>query len=228
MNQIAPGSSMTERSFLLRFILLLLFVQAVSNGLIFLFAEIVFQHPRIPQFRLIGAACDAFTFGLFLLLWKPSLRQLGLDGSDLAKRSRIAYAAVAGLILLMVISSYFIMRDIRMFALATNIQFGIVTPVFEESLFRGYGWSRFRENGWSSLRTLTLTSTLFGLFHLGYYPQIAYATGFHPGAPSMPQIMAAKVILATVLGLVLGFLRWKSRKLHGPILLHSFLNIISP
>jgi uncharacterized protein len=228
MNITAQDTPTDGRSFLLRFILLLLFVQAVSNALIFISAEIVFLHPRIPQFRLIGAACDGLTLGLFLLLWKPSLRELGLDGSDLSKRSRIAYAAGAGLVLLMVISSYFIMREIRLFALATNIQFGIVTPVLEETLFRGYGWSGFKRGNSGDLRTLVLTSVLFGLFHVGYYPQIAYATGFHPDAPSMLSIMTAKVILAGLLGLALGFIRWKSQKLYGPILLHSFLNIISP
>lgn len=228
MNKTAQGSSMDDRPFLLRFMLLLLFVQAVSNGLIYVFAEIVFHHPRIPQFRLIGAACGAFTFGLFLLIWKPSLRELGLDGSSLTKRSRTVYAAGAGLILLMVISSYFIMRDMRLFALATNIQFGLVTPIVEETLFRGVGWNGFIREGRNPWKALAWTTLLFGLYHIGYWPQIAYATAFHPEAPPMIEIVAWKTAFATVLGSGLGCLRWKTGSVFGPILLHSFLNIISP
>lgn len=228
MNETARGSSTDDRPFLLRFILLLLFVQAVSNGLSYVFAEIVFHHPRIPQFRLIGAACDAFTFGLFLLIWKPSLRELGLDGSALTKRSGTAYAAGAGLILLMVISSYCIMRDMRLFALATNIRFGLVTPVVEETLFRGVGWSGFVREGRSPWKALAWTTFLFSLYHIGYWPQIAYATGFHAEAPPMIEIVAWKTAFAAVLGAGLGWLRWKTGSAFGPILAHAFLNIISP
>lgn len=226
LSEVQPARERPQ--FLPRFILLLLFVLALENGLVWAALRFLFHQPRIPQYRLIGAACQAAAFLAFLLLWKPSLRELGLDGSALTKRSRTAYAAGTGLILLMVISSYFIMRDIRLFALATNVQFGLVTPVVEETLFRGVGWNGFIREGRSPWKALAWTSFLFSLYHIGYWPQIAYATAFHPEAPPMIEIVAWKTAFAAVLGAGLGWLRWKTGSVFGPILLHSFLNIISP
>jgi membrane protease YdiL (CAAX protease family) len=108
----------------------------------------------------------------------------------------------------------------------TNINFGITTPILEELIFRGYFWAKFKEQGFSNTNTLIITSIFFGLNHLGYYYQISYATKFHPDAPSMVQIMLMKVVFTTVLGFVIGFIRWKSQKVYGSVIIHSILNIV--
>jgi uncharacterized protein len=227
MNMIGIRSLFGKRSFMCRFIFILVFVQLISNALMFLSIRFFFHHPGIPQFRLIGAACQAVTFLVFRAIWKPSLRELGLDWSNVGRSARIGYAAGVFLVLLMVASSYFIMKESALFALATNIQFGITTPILEESLFRGYGWHGLKGESSGDRRTLIVTSVLFGLFHIGYYHQIAYATGFHPDAPPMIEIMAGKVLFGTVLGAVLGLIRWKSNGISGPLIAHAILNIMS-
>lgn len=158
---------------------------------------------------------------------KPSVQELGIYWPDIKKSTKILYITSGSWVLLLVVSSFFIMKDIRYFALATNIQFGITTPILEEIIFRGYGWHQFKKEKLGNISVLIITSICFGIFHLGYYYQIAYATQFHSDAPSMHSIMVTKVIFATVLGFIMGLIRWKSNKVFGPIIVHSLLNIVS-
>jgi membrane protease YdiL (CAAX protease family) len=102
----------------------------------------------------------------------------------------------------------------------------LTTPVLEEVIFRGYCWDQLRKNNFSDRATWIITSVIFGFFHLGYYYQIGYATRFHPDAPPMADIMLTKILFSTVLGLMMGLIRWKSRKAFGPIIIHAILNII--
>jgi uncharacterized protein len=213
--------------FLPRFLGLLGLVLLVENALIFIALRFLFHGPRIPQYRLIGAAAQIAAFAAFLLVFKPAPAGLGLDFRAARKRTKVVCGLAAGFILLLVFSSYFIMADAALFALATNIQFGLTTPVLEETVFRGYGWSRFRESGLGPWRTWALTSLLFGLYHFGYWPQVAYATSFHPGAPPMIRIMAVKAATGACMGAVFGLVRWKSGRLCGSVFLHSLLNIMS-
>lgn len=215
-----------KKSFFYKFILILLGIQILDNIITFLLVNTFIHKPNIPQYRLICSISQVLVFALFIIFLKPSLKDLGLFWSDTAKPSKIIYLIGGILVLSLVVSSYFIMRDIRYFALMTNIHFGITTPIYEELIFRGYGWKKFRDENHSNLATLIITSLFFTLFHFGYYYQIRYSTQFHPDAPSMSSIMFAKIIHVTVLGLIMGLIRWKSKKVYGPVIIHAILNII--
>jgi membrane protease YdiL (CAAX protease family) len=226
MNEVESGSPV-RRTFLHKFILILLLVQLVDNAIIFFILNTLVKNPGIPQFRLICSISQVIILVLFIFLVKPSAKELGLYWHDIKQSTKYLYITGGTMVLLLVISSYFVMVDIKLYALMTNINFGIATPLLEETVFRGYSWSKFREQGFSNLKTLIFTSIFFGLFHLGYYYQISYATQFHPDAPPMVNIMFMKVIFTVMLGLFLGFIRGKSKKLYGPIIAHSLLNIFS-
>jgi membrane protease YdiL (CAAX protease family) len=215
------------RAFFYKFVFILLLIHLINNAIIFFALNTFIQNPSIPKYRLICSVSQIITLALFIVSIKPSARELGLYWSDIKKSTRYLYLIGELLVLLLVISSFFIMRDMRYFALMTNIHFGITTPILEELIFRGYSWNKFREQGLSNLKTLVITSLFFGLFHLGYYYQISYATQFHPDAPSMVTILFTKIIFATVLGLFMGLMRWKSKKVYGPIIVHSIINILS-
>ncbi len=218
MNETKMYSIFNLKSFFYRFILILILIHVINNILIFFSLEILFHNPRITQYRLIGAVSQIITFFIFIISLKPSTKELGIYWSDIKKSTKILYLIGGSLVLLLVISSYFIMRDIKYFALTTNIQFGLTTPILEEVIFRGYCWNKFREEKLSNFTTFIITSIFFGLFHLGYYYQISYSTQFHPDAPSMVKIMFTKLIFGTVLGFLMGLIRWKSKKVFGPII----------
>jgi membrane protease YdiL (CAAX protease family) len=226
MSENKMSSLFNLRDFFYKFVLILLLVHLINNTIIFLTLNTFIQNPSIPKYRLVSSVAQIITLTLFFVFVKPSAEELGIYWPDIKKSTRYLYLFGELFVFLLVISSYFIMWDIRYFALMTNIHFGITTPILEELIFRGYSWNKFREQGFSNLKTLIITSLSFGLFHLGYYYQISYATQFHPDAPSMVKIMFTKIIFATVLGLFMGLIRWKSNKVYGPIIVHSILNII--
>jgi len=226
MNETKTYSILNLKSFFYRFILILLAIQLLDNILIFLSLNTIIHKPRIPQFRLICSICQILVFIIFIVCLKPSIKDLGLTWFDMKKSSKIIYLVGGLLVLSLVVSSYFIMSDRKYFALMTNIHFGLTTPIFEELIFRGYGWEKFRNENHSNLVTLMITSLTFALFHLGYYYQISYATQFHPDAPSMINIMFMKIIFAIVLGFIMGLIRWKTKRVFGPVIIHSILNIM--
>jgi len=205
---------------------MLLLIHLIDNGILFLTIQTLIQNPSIPKFRLISSVSQIIVFILFIVSLKPSTEELGVLWTDIRKPIKIAYVAGGSTVVLLVVSSYFIMTENKAFALATNIHFGLTTPIFEEVIFRGYCWDKLRKNNFSNLNTLVLTSVIFGMYHLGYYYQIEYATRFHPDAPSMALIMLTKVLFGTILGLIMGLIRWKSKKVFGPITLHAVLNIM--
>jgi len=71
------------------------------------------------------------------------------------------------------------------FDIAQNIRFGIFCPIFEEIIFRGYIWNKLKNSKYDDISLIFITGALFGLFHLTYYYEIAYATSFYKDAPSM-------------------------------------------
>lgn len=226
MNVDKIKSTLRRMTFFYKFVFILLLIQIVNNTIIFIALNTIVNNPGIPEYRLICAVSQVLTLVLFVVFSKVSVKELGLYWHDISKKMRQLYAACCVFLLLLVASSYFVMWDIRYFALMTNINFGITTPLLEELVFRGYSWTKFKEQGFSNFNTLIITSIFFGLFHLGYYFQIAYAAQFHPEAPSMVTIMFLKVVTAIVLGFVFGVIRWKSGKVYGSIIVHSFLNIL--
>jgi membrane protease YdiL (CAAX protease family) len=226
MNEIKAHTHSGLKSFFCGIILVLLLIQLVDHIILFSTVHTIMPDPRIPQFRLIASASQILVFILFLIFLKPSAGELGLSWMDIRKPIKIAYITGGFTVLLLVVSSYFIMTDIKYFALATNIHFGLTTPVFEEVIFRGYCWDQLRKRDFSNRATWIITSALFGIFHLGYYYQIEYATRFHPDAPPMVKIMLTKVLFGVVLGFLMGWIRWRSKKVYGPIIIHAILNIV--
>lgn len=97
---------------------------------------------------------------------------------------------------------------------------GIVTPVFEELLFRGAVWnklSRYVKNEW---KIYLIVTVLFGLWHIGYAIGIFMWQGgniFH--------CIIMKVLWGTLYGLLLGVLRVKTKNCYWGILAHGVLNV---
>ena len=98
----------------------------------------------------------------------------------------------------------------------------LLTPLFEELLFRGWVWRGLERHG---QRAAYLGSAaLFGLWHLGYVPSILWRTALL-GRPAAPLEAAAwKVLAGTVFGLLFGAARYKSGRICPSLLLHMAVN----
>jgi membrane protease YdiL (CAAX protease family) len=102
-------------------------------------------------------------------------------------------------------------------AILASVYGSIVTPVFEELIFRGYLWNRL-EKSFSGRRTVYLLSALlFMLWHIGYMlPSLASGNFV---------AVAWKLAAGLCYGLVLGALRLKTKNCYSTMLLHGVLNL---
>lgn len=99
---------------------------------------------------------------------------------------------------------------------------GVITPVFEELLFRGYIWNRIQQvcnNRWFVYVVVTV---LFGLWHLAYMDSIAYRV-----SDGLYSIMIWKVITGMCFGVLLGAVRVKSDNCFATMLVHGTLNLFA-
>jgi membrane protease YdiL (CAAX protease family) len=96
----------------------------------------------------------------------------------------------------------------------------VITPIFEEIIFRGYAWNKLNTVIKKEWGTYLITSVFFGIWHLGYIESIAFRV-----ETGLVKIMLMKVVIGIVFGVVLGVLRLKTKNCYSTILLHGVLNI---
>lgn len=93
----------------------------------------------------------------------------------------------------------------------------IVTPVYEELIFRGYLWNRFKAILSNEVFVFLWSVILFTVWHIGYM---------------VPQIVSGninavlwKLVAGLGYGTVLGIVRLKTKNCYATMLLHGVLNI---
>ncbi len=96
----------------------------------------------------------------------------------------------------------------------------IVTPVFEELIFRGYVWNKLSQTFKKEWVSYLISSVLFAFWHIGYIEGIAFRI-----SDGLFVVMFWKVITGLCFGLILGLLRLKSKNCYSTILLHGMMNI---
>lgn len=96
----------------------------------------------------------------------------------------------------------------------------IVTPVFEELIFRGYVWNKLNMIFLKEWKTYIASTLLFALWHIGYISSIAFRV-----ENGLAKAMIWKVITGLCFGIILGAVRLKTKNTYSTILLHGVLNI---
>lgn len=207
-----------------RFLLLLFAIQIVRALIITGLWRFLHPAPDSP----IWAYMDIMAFGLIgigLLLWfRPSREQLGLDWRTAPRWEIIVYAILGLLTLGLVISTY----SLQPALFVGNLNSALVIPIFEEFLFRGWGWRQlersasFKASGFS---TWLVISFLFGLWHFGYMD--IYLLKVAPANPDMDWgvFFIMKFLTTLVIGLIVGLPRWRSGRVYGSLILHSLINV---
>ena len=105
-------------------------------------------------------------------------------------------------------------------AIALLFYGSVVTPVFEELIFRGYVWNRLSPLFKREWATYAITTVLFGAWHLGGIDSVAFRIG-----AGLANVMMWKVIVGLYYGVVLGALRLKTKNSYSTMLLHGVMNI---
>jgi len=207
-----------------RFLLLLLAIQIVRALIITGLWRLLHPAPDSP----IWAYMDITAFGLIgisLLLWfHPSREHLALDWRVAPRWELIAYSGLGLLTLGLVLSTYFLQPDLFI----GNLTSTIVIPIFEEFLFRGWGWGQVEKSATfkaSGFANWLLISFLFGLWHFGYMD--VYLLKVAPANPNMDWgiFFLMKFLTTFTIGLIVGMPRWRTGRVYGSLILHSLINV---
>lgn len=172
----------------------------------------------VAAFLLVGVV-------LYLFL-RPDSAGLGLDWQGM-KRSGKGCVIVGGALLLgLVLSSVLLDPSLLM----ANFHAALVVPIFEELLFRGWGWGKLEKavppTRFSGLAVYILVTALFAAWHLGYADVIIpRAFPYQPAAPSLKTILFFKVLVGGAVGALSGFARWCTGRVYWSVLLHGLWNI---
>lgn len=128
----------------------------------------------------------------------------------------VCISIIAGLLLLATPSNY--SGDMKPVLLL--IYSCIVTPVFEELIFRGYVWNRMSEILSKEWKVYVITTILFGLWHLGYISSVAFRV-----EDGLWNVIIWKVITGLCFGIILGAVRLKTKNCYSTMLLHGIMNM---
>ena len=207
-----------------RFLILLLTIQIVRAFIITGLWRLLHPAPDSP----LWAYMDIIAFGLIgislVLYFRPSRKQLGLDWKAAPRWELAAYISMGILTLALVVSTYFLQPSL----FAGNINLAIVIPIFEEFLFRGWGWNQLGNSApikGSGFIHWLVVSVLFGLWHFGYMD--IYILKVAPAIPNMEWgfFFLMKFLTTFVIGLVVGLPRWRTGRVYGSLILHSLINV---
>ena len=99
---------------------------------------------------------------------------------------------------------------------------GVITPVFEEMLFRGYIWNRIHQVCSNRWIVYVIVTVLFGIWHIAYTDSIAYRI-----SDGLYSIMIWKVITGMCFGVLLGAVRMKSDNCFATMLVHGTWNLFT-
>lgn len=96
----------------------------------------------------------------------------------------------------------------------------VVTPIYEELVFRGYVWNKLNAVFKKEWMTYIAATILFAVWHIGYIDSIAFRVD-----AGLAEAMLWKVLVGLRYGLILGALRWKAKTSYSTMLLHGVMNI---
>jgi membrane protease YdiL (CAAX protease family) len=105
-------------------------------------------------------------------------------------------------------------------AISLLVYSSIVTPIFEELVFRGYVWNKLNTIFSKEWKTYIVSTIFFALWHFGYIGSIVFRVN-----EGLLHVMMWKAITGLCFGIVLGIVRLKTKNCYSTILLHGVLNI---
>lgn len=163
-----------------------------------------------------------FTSGA-LIICLAFFKARNLKIGFLPENFNLKYKACTALLLIFIITTPIITKNISFYAILSLIYNAILTVLYEEIIFRGYVYSKI-----SSIKNekyaCLCSSILFGVWHLGYIDTILWRTSMFSPDADIPSIMFWKTLTGLIIGFILVFFRYKNKNVYSSVLVHSFIN----
>ena len=119
------------------------------------------------------------------------------------------YFVFSFLVAVMLGATPIITKSTALYDVLSLIYGALVTPIFEEALFRGFVWTRLEKYG-ERFAYFSVT-ILFTLWHIGYIDTIIWRAGLFNSTASIQQIMLWKVVTCCSYGIAVGAKRYKKK-----------------
>lgn len=158
---------------------------------------------------------------ILTLLGIIAAKMKGISLSVFPARHKMIYDIATIVTSALLISALFITGEKSLFIISSLVYSTLITPIFEELIFRGHIWNKLEEKFNGRLTVYVITTLLFAVWHIGYIDSIA----FRMASGNLPFIMLMKVFTGLCFGIVLGAVRCKTKNCYSTILLHSIMNI---
>jgi membrane protease YdiL (CAAX protease family) len=203
----------------------LLFIAVVQALRIALLQLVFVFTPHTSLSETVANCAIMFVFAMLILLyaWK---RGLSLHMFNLRTRSgKIFFGIGTGVVGFLLLSTPFFTQNFSVTAIITLLYSAAITPFFEELLFRGLVWNRLVPHFRSELGVYFSVTVLFGIWHLGYFDGVMFNMAANGLSGNVPRIMAMKVVVGLIYGLVVGFVRYKTKSVYLGMLMHGLMNI---
>lgn len=151
------------------------------------------------------------------------IKKKKIDINIFPKRFNIKYKIFTILVLLFFIVTPIITMNYDLYNILPLIYNALITVIFEELIFRGI---IFKEIGLmkNDQSAYIISTILFGIWHLGYIDTIIWRTSLFSPDANIANIMFWKVITGMIIGVVLGFFRYKNKNVYSSMLVHTFIN----
>lgn len=185
----------------------------------FLLKQFIFLF--IPKTLTSDVAVSAAVMVVLTVLIVLIAKRKSLNASFFPQNRKSLYAMATIIAVALLISTPIITGDSCLETLLILAFSAIITPIFEELIFRGYVWNSLKKKYDSEFKVYIITTVLFAVWHLGYIDSIAFRTT----AELLPFAMFMKVMTGLCFGIVLGLLRYKTKNSYSTILLHGVMNI---
>jgi uncharacterized protein len=180
--------------------------------------------PTSPVWLWIDLAAYTLTGLGLLAIFRPAPAALGLGWQGLSKRARGLVLGFSGLLLMLVLTTVFIDPAL----LLENVKNALLIPAFEELIFRGWIWGKLEQSirgKYAGAWVWLINAGLFALWHLGYMD--IYLLKAIPASPGLDLgfFLVMKLATTFVIGLMVAFVRWRTRRLYGAVILHGLINL---
>lgn len=152
-----------------------------------------------------------------------TLRKKKINLNFFPEKFNMKYKVFTIFVLLFFIVTPIITKNYELYNILSLIYNAIITVIFEELIFRGLIFKEISSMK-NDLIAYIISTILFGIWHLGYIDTIIWRTSLFSTDANIANIMFWKVITGIIIGVILGFFRYKNKNVYSSMLVHTFIN----
>ena len=151
------------------------------------------------------------------------MKKKKIDINIFPEKWNVKYKIFTILVFLFFIITPIITMNYQLYNILALIYNALITVIFEELIFRGLIFKEISLMK-NDLMAYIISTILFGIWHLGYIDTIIWRTSLFSPDSNIVYIMFWKVITGMIIGIVLGFFRYRNKNVYSSMLVHTFIN----